>query len=143
MHLPRPRPRRSARWHTTAWRRAWRRLSAPAEQHPVHVTATITGTTRTMMNSEQVISLYEAMSDLSGQMLAAAQTRDWENLVELESHCAAHVQVLKDGEMVVALDGPLRARKVKIIHEILAHDRAIRDLTTPWMAELANLISSA
>jgi len=96
-----------------------------------------------MMNSEQVISLYEAMSDLSGQMLVAAQTRDWENLVELESHCAAHVQVLKDGEMVVSLDGPLRARKVKIIHEILAHDRAIRDLTTPWMAELANLINSA
>jgi len=96
-----------------------------------------------MMNSEQVISLYEAMSDLSGQMLAAAQTRDWENLAELESHCAAHIQVLKAGETVVALEAPLRARKIKIIHEILAHDRAIRDLTTPWMAELANLISSA
>ena len=96
-----------------------------------------------MMNSEQVISLYETVSDLTGQMLAAAQSRDWENLAELESHCAAHVQVLKEGEHVVALDGPLRARKVKMIHNILAHDRAIRDLTTPWMAELANLISSA
>lgn len=95
-----------------------------------------------MMNSEQVISLYEAMSDLTGQMLVAAQSRDWENLAELESHCAAHVQVLRDGETVVALDGPLRARKVKIIHDILAHDRAIRDLTTPWMAELSKLISS-
>ena len=96
-----------------------------------------------MMNSEQVISLYEAMSDITGQMQVAAQSRDWENLAELESHCAAHVQVLKEGETVVALDGPLRARKVRIIHEILAHDRAIRDLTTPWMAELSNLISSA
>ena len=96
-----------------------------------------------MMNSEQVISLYEAMSDLTGQMLVAAQSRDWENLAELESHCAAHVQVLKAEETVIALEGPQRARKVKIIHTILAHDRAIRDLTTPWMAELSKLIGSA
>lgn len=96
-----------------------------------------------MMNSEQVISLYEAMSDITGQMLVAAEARDWENLAELESHCAAHVQTLKEGEPVVALTGPVRARKVQIIHQILAHDRAIRDLTTPWMAELANLINSS
>ena len=96
-----------------------------------------------MMNSEQVISIYEAMSDITGQMLAAAQSRDWENLAELETHCAAHVAHLKQGEQAVALTGATRARKVEIIHQILAHDRAIRDLTTPWMAELANLINSA
>ena len=96
-----------------------------------------------MMNSNQVISLYETMSDLTGQMLIAAQSRDWENLAELESHCAAHVQELKDGETVVALSGDLRARKVTLIQEILAHDRAIRDLTSPWMAELSALISSS
>lgn len=94
------------------------------------------------MNSEQVISLYEAVSDLTGQMLAAAQSRDWENLAALESHCASHVRTLKDGEPVAVLSGPIRARKVKIIHQILAHDREIRNLTTPWMAELAALINS-
>jgi flagellar protein FliT len=95
-----------------------------------------------MMNSEQVISLYEAVSELTGQMLLAAQSRDWENLAALESHCASHVQTLKAGEPVVALTGPIRARKVAIIHQILAHDREIRNLTTPWMAELALLINS-
>jgi flagellar protein FliT len=95
-----------------------------------------------MMNSDQVISLYETVSELTGQMLQAAQLRDWENLAALESHCASHIQCLKEGEPVVALTGDTRARKVRIIHQILAHDREIRNLTTPWMAELASLISS-
>lgn len=95
-----------------------------------------------MMNHEQVISIYQAMSDITGQMLAAARVRDWEYLAELESHCASHVEQLKQGEPAAALPEPLRARKVKMIHQILAHDREIRDLTTPWMAELAHLINS-
>ena len=95
-----------------------------------------------MMNSEQVISLYQAMTDLTGQMLAAARVRDWEYLAELESHCASHVAQLKHGEPAAPLPAPLRARKVKMLHQILEHDRAIRDLTIPWMAELSNLINS-
>jgi flagellar protein FliT len=95
-----------------------------------------------MMNSEQVISLYQAMSELTGQMLAAARVRDWEYLAELESHCAGHVEQLRQGEAPEALPAPLRARKVQMIHQILADDRAIRDLTTPWMAELSSLINS-
>ena len=95
-----------------------------------------------MMNSDQVISLYETVSELTGQMLRAAQSRDWENLAALESHCASHIQSLKDGEPVIALTGAIRARKVSIIQQILAHDREIRNLVTPWMAELASLINS-
>ena len=95
-----------------------------------------------MMNSEQVISLYETVSDLTDQMLQAAQSRDWENLVVLESHCASQIQCLKDGGPVAPLTGAVRARKVAIIHRILAHDRQIRDLVSPWMAELSALINS-
>jgi flagellar protein FliT len=95
-----------------------------------------------MMNSEQVITLYQEMSDITAQMLAAARVRDWEYLAELETHCASHVAQLQQGEQAEALPAPLRARKVQMIHQILAHDREIRDLTTPWMAELASLINS-
>ena len=96
------------------------------------------------MNSEQVISLYESVCDLTGQMLQAAQERDWENLATLESHCATHISALKADEPAAAnLPAPLRARKVEMIHQILRHDREIRDLTTPWMAELAALINTA
>lgn len=95
------------------------------------------------MNSEQVISIYESVCDITGNMLAAAQSRDWEKLVELESRCATQVATLKASESVAALNGPTRARKVEIINKILSHDRQIRDLTSPWMAELSALINSA
>ena len=95
-----------------------------------------------MMNSEEVISLYETVSDITGKMLAAAQSRDGENLVALESDCASKIQVLKEGEPPAALSGPSRSRKIEIIHQIMAHDREIRNLTSPWMAQLANMINS-
>ncbi len=96
-----------------------------------------------MMNSEQVLSLYETVSELTGRMLAAAESRDWEQLEQLESHCATHIARLKQDEPpATALPAELRVRKVKVIHQILAHDRQIRDLTTPWLAELSALINS-
>ena len=94
------------------------------------------------MNSEQVMTHYQAVSELTGQMLDAARSRDWESLALLESDCADHVQTLKDNEAKVSLSGELRAAKVKIIHTILAHDRAIRDLTQPWIAELSILLGN-
>ena len=95
-----------------------------------------------MLNTEQVIGLYQSMSELSGRMLDAARSRDWENLAALETDCARKVQLLKDGEGAAPLSGDWRAKKVRIIHQILAHDREIRNLTEPWMAELAALIGS-
>lgn len=95
------------------------------------------------MNSEQIISVYEAVTDITAQMLAAAQMRDWENLAQLESHCASHVQALKQSEPASTLTGESRARKVRMLHQILAHDREIRNLTAPWMAELSALINSS
>lgn len=95
------------------------------------------------MNNEQVISLYENVCELTGKMLEAAQVRDWENLAVLESHCASHIRSLKEGEPEASkLPEPLRARKVKMIHQILRHDREIRDLTSPWMAELAAMLNN-
>ena len=96
-----------------------------------------------MMNSEQVISLYETVSDITARMLVAAQSRDWENLVGLESDCASTIQVLKEGEPPAPLSGQSRTRKIAIIHKIMAHDREIRNLTEPWMAELAALMHNA
>jgi flagellar protein FliT len=96
-----------------------------------------------MYNAEQVIEIYESMSDLSSRMLDAARSRDWETLVELESRCAGHVRTLQAEEGPVALQGASRERKIDLIHKILADDKAIRDITMPWMAELTSLMSNA
>lgn len=95
-----------------------------------------------MMNGDEVISLYESVGDLTGKMLQAARSGDWDHLAELESRCANHVQVLREGEAVVGLTGERRSRKVALIRKILADDRAIRDLTTPWMAKLSAMMQS-
>ncbi|WLI87968.1 flagellar protein FliT [Massilia sp. R2A-15] len=94
-----------------------------------------------MMTSQQVLSVYETLVGLTGEMVAAASASDWDQLAVLESRCAAHVQALKENAAPV-LTGENRARKVRIIQKMLDDDRKIRDLTMPWMAQLSSLISN-
>jgi len=96
-----------------------------------------------MMNSQEVISLYETVATITNQMLAAARNGNWDELAALEVHCSSHVATLKAGEAPVPLSGLLRERKVKIIQKILADDREIRTLTEPWMHHLSKLIDNA
>lgn len=95
-----------------------------------------------MLDSQEVISLYETVAVITDQMLVAARNGDWDHLVALESRCASHVESLKAGEPPAPLTGVNRERKVSIIKKILADDREIRNLTEPWMAQLSQLISS-
>jgi flagellar protein FliT len=96
-----------------------------------------------MMTNQQVVSTYEAMVDITGQMLQAATDSDWDRLVVLEQQCAAHVRVLKEAEPAAPLVGDSRTRKVEAIRKMLAADRQIRDLTTPWMARLSAMMNNA
>lgn len=95
-----------------------------------------------MMSTQEVISIYENMADITGQMLAAARTGDWDLLVALESRCSSQVQKLRSHEPLPPLTGPVREQKVRIIRQILADDREIRNLTEPWMARLSVMINS-
>jgi flagellar protein FliT len=95
------------------------------------------------MNSQEVLSLYESVADITDKILAAARKRDWEEMVVLESRVASHVETLKIGEAPAVLTGEKRLRKVQIIQKILADDRQIRDITEPWMADLARLMKSS
>jgi flagellar protein FliT len=96
-----------------------------------------------MLSSRHIITLYDAMSAITVEMLAAARAEDWELLAILESRCAAHVQTLKDQEPLQALSGPEREQKVNIIQKMLADDREIRKLTELRMAQLSTLMHSA
>ena len=37
---------------------------------------------------------------------------------------------------VPALDGAKRLRKIDLLKQIMANDRAVRDVTEPWMGQL-------
>ena len=94
-----------------------------------------------LMTSEDIVDVYETMAVITDQMLRAANDNDWDRLAELEQQCALHVRQLKEHEQD-ALAGAARVKKVDAIRRMLAADRQIRDLATPWMARLSALISN-
>ncbi len=95
------------------------------------------------MNSMELISLYENVALITGNMLEAARSRNWELLEQLESDCSSHVQTIRESEIPVDLPTEMRDRKIRIIKKILADDKEIRDITEPWMAELSDMMKSS
>jgi flagellar protein FliT len=85
------------------------------------------------MNYHNTLSLYELVAEVTNQMLMAAKQQDWEKLTELEGSCSNYVEQLKTLEEDEPLTGDARARKLASIKQILADDREIRNLVSPWM----------
>lgn len=95
------------------------------------------------MDTQEILSLYENVAEITDQMLSAARTGDWERLAALESHCSSQVEILKQNDKSRQPLTPLaREKKTRIIKKILDDDRQIRDITEPWMAQLSAMINS-
>jgi len=95
------------------------------------------------MNSLEILEVYEKVSIITADMLQAARQEDSELLEKLESDCSAQVNTLRLHDTTTELPIELRQRKISIIKQILADDRAIRDLTEPWMQQLSKLMNSS
>ena len=96
-----------------------------------------------METSQEVLSEYAAVAELTAQMLAAAEAGDWDGLALLEQRCSGHIDLLRRAEAAVVLNPTGRQAKIDCIRRILADDRKIRDLTMPWMAQLSALINNS
>ena len=94
------------------------------------------------MEHQDTIVIYETVAGLTKQMLLAAKQQDWDALAELEANCAKQVATLKLNESVLPLPSDVRARKLASIKSILADDREIRNIVSPWMVRLNSLMSS-
>ena len=86
------------------------------------------------MTSTEVLSMFENIAGLTSKMVVAAQMSDWNSLDRLENQCAVESVPAIGG--VAALQGTARQRKIDLLKQILANDRAIRDVTEPWMGQL-------
>jgi len=87
------------------------------------------------MTSNEMISTYESLSNLTGNMLNAASQGEWDNLAELEQRCQSYVGSLMQAAPVPLSENDQRT-KVAIIRTILQNDAKIRALTEPHMNEL-------
>jgi flagellar protein FliT len=95
------------------------------------------------MNSIELISIYEKVDQLTVNMLTAAQSGDWDLLGQLERDCSGQVSILKNNEIQSEMPIDLKTKKISIIKNILANDKAIREITEPWMQELSNLMKNS
>ena len=92
------------------------------------------------MTSNEIISIYESLSKLTGSMLNAASEGDWDNLAELEQRCQVHVGSLMRTKSVLLNENEQRT-KIAIIRTILQNDAKIRALTEPRLHELQTNLS--
>jgi flagellar protein FliT len=89
-----------------------------------------------------VLNLYETMSDLSGLMVEAARDSNWDRLVALEQDVAHLRDTMEWDRDPPPLSADERARKVDLIHRILANDAEVRTYTEPWMTSVRKFLGA-
>ena len=92
------------------------------------------------MTSNEVLSMYENIASLTSKMAAAAKAGDLAGLDRMEDECALHAAATDTG--VPTLNGAARMRKIDLLKQIMANDRAIRETTEPWMAQLSHVMAA-
>ena len=80
---------------------------------------------------EHILGIYGSISMITGKMLSAARTGDWDRLVALEHDCRALIETLKRSDAGARAGRHFAQRKIAFIHKILADDAEIRKLTEP------------
>ena len=93
----------------------------------------------------KTIDLYLSIAAASERMLEAARANNWDDLAAAEQECARRVAVLKEHQIDTGakVDEPDRRRRMHILGRILAHDAEIRNLATPWLGKLEQLLASS
>ncbi|QHE77665.1 flagellar protein FliT [Hydrogenophaga sp. PBL-H3] len=87
-----------------------------------------------------LLDYYKAIERTSSQMLDAAKTENWDQVVRLEGACAVLIAQLRYKSKTDELAPEDRKEKTKIMQRILRTDAEIRNLAEPWLNDLAQLI---
>jgi flagellar protein FliT len=94
------------------------------------------------VDGERIIESYEAVLSLTQQMLDAARTSRWDELISTEDERSRLIDQISKTDTGTILDARLRESKRELIGAIMQHDAEIRILTQDWMRELRVVISS-
>lgn len=93
-----------------------------------------------MTNS--LIQYYQAIEKASQDMLEAARTGNWDQVLKLEGACALLISQLKQTAAGQALDSEEAQFKSRIMQRILVNDAEIRQLAEPWLDDLDDLLAA-
>jgi flagellar protein FliT len=87
-----------------------------------------------------LLNYYEAIEQASQDMLEAARTGNWDQVVKLEGACALLISQLKHAASGSDLAPDEAQLKTRIMQRILVNDAEIRQLAEPWLEDLDNLL---
>jgi flagellar protein FliT len=97
--------------------------------------------TREPAMNATLMQYYEAIETASRDMLEAARSGDWDNVVKLEGACAVLIAQLKRTATFQPLDRVESQRKSLLMQRILRNDAEIRHLAEPWLENLDRLMA--
>ena len=89
-----------------------------------------------------LLDYYKAIERTSSQMLDAAKTENWDQVVRLEGACAVLIAQLRSKSRSIELAPAERTEKVRIMQRILRTDAEIRCLAEPWLQDLEQLMDT-
>ena len=87
-----------------------------------------------------LLEYYEAIEKASAEMLAAARSGNWDEVVKLEGACAVLIAQLKNAAQSRELVKAEAKEKSRIMQRILLNDAEIRHLAEPWLEELDHMM---
>jgi flagellar protein FliT len=89
-----------------------------------------------------LLNYYQAIEKASQDMLEAARTGNWDQVLKLEGACALLISQLKQTAQNEAPLGKEEAQfKSRIMQRILVNDAEIRQLAEPWLDNLDDLLA--
>ncbi len=91
------------------------------------------------MTQASILTYYQEIADLSGQMLTKAQAQEWAELVALGSRYQAAVERLK---ALDPLDDDQKNTRRELLTRILDDDARIRQLISPELERLSHLLGT-
>ena len=94
-----------------------------------------------MISSNNLLTFYEAIEQASAEMLEAARSGNWDQVVKLEGACVLLISQLKNAARGKPLEPDEAKLKSKIMQRILVNDAEIRHLAEPWLEDLDNMLA--
>lgn len=88
-----------------------------------------------------LLGYYEALEQASSDMLSAARSADWDQVVKLEGACVLLIAQLKHAANDQSLATEEAKLKSRIMQRILVNDAEIRTLAEPWLEDLERMLA--
>ena len=90
--------------------------------------------------STNLLNYYETIEKASQDMLEAARTGNWDQVVKLEGACVVLISQLKHAAGNPPLTPDAAQLKSRIMQRILINDAEIRTLAEPWLEEFDHML---